>query len=67
MKWTSHSDVNTERGLAEHRLSSLCARRSYTPLLLLRREASEAAGYKPAGRTGHRPVFLTLLLLWPRV
>jgi len=41
------------RPLTEHRLSSLCAQRSFTPLTL----AWTAAGRIPAGRTGHRPVF----------
>jgi hypothetical protein len=37
---------------------SLRAQRSLTPLFGGLPKIGDAAGYKPAGRTGHRPVFL---------
>jgi hypothetical protein len=51
----AQSDNMFKRTLKEHRLSSLCAQRSFTPLLL---GLPEAAGLETAGRTGQRPVFL---------
>ena len=56
------------RGLnptTEHRRCSLCAQRSYTPLLAgVDRAfcAGDAAGCKPAGRTGQRPMFLRIVI-----
>src|SRR5205823_14513257 len=40
------------RPLTEHRLSRLCAQRSFTPLTL----AEQQRGESPAGPTGHRSV-----------
>jgi hypothetical protein len=45
---------------AEHRHSCLCAQRSCTPLSekkCVRVNYAGTAGFKPAGRTGRRPVF----------
>src|SRR6266566_7527706 len=56
------------RGLnptTEHRRCSLCAQRSYTPLGAgVDRAfcASDAAGCKPAGHTGQRPMFLCIVI-----
>jgi len=44
---------------------SLCARRSYTPLIAWVDRAfcaGDAAGCKPAGRTGQRPMFLCIVI-----